>query len=243
MAAPLLTFTQIGKRVARRTRRAWTNTVHAEGIRQSINDAMDRMSRHAAWPFRMTDLTLSLGTPGSSGTRYIALPDGFSYIDPDAMRSTAYTRPLIYVDYAFIIRETGDPTWAENGNPSHWGTHGRNFFFWPRISATWVTAGGAIYCAYSAMFKHVAESGTAADSTEYGDTDNPDCPAHYHEALVIGATAYELEVRFGPGGGERAMAQYDAFLARMAGKTDVIGGGGSAFIRHSRRNLVGSAFR
>ena len=242
MAAPLLTFEQIGKRVARRTRRTWSNTTHAEGIRQSINDAMDRMSRFSAWPFRMTDLALSLGSPGASGTRYIAVPDDFGYIDPDAMVSTSYTRPLIYVDHSFIKRETGDPTWADNGNPSHWGTHGRNFFFWPRISASWVTAGGAISCAYSAMLKHLAENGTAAP-TEYGDTGNPDCPADYAEGLVLGATAYELEIRLGPGGGERAMAQYDAFLARMVGKTDVIGGGGSPFIRHTSRNLVGSALR
>ena len=39
------------------------------------------------------------------------------------------------------------------------------------------------------------------------------------------------------------MAQFEAFLARMVGKTDVIGGGGSPFVRHSRRNLVGSMGR
>ena len=200
MSAPLLTFDQIGKRVSRRTRRTWSNTVHAEGIRQSINDAMDRMSRHAAWPFRMSDATITLGTPDATGTRYYNLPDDFGYIDPDAVRSTGYSKPLIYVDYGFIIRETGDPTWAEKGNPSHWGIHGRQFFFWPRVSTAWASdSDNAIYYAYSKMLKHLAEDGTAADSTEYSDTDNPDCPAHYGEALVIGATSYELEVRLGPG--------------------------------------------
>lgn len=241
MAAPYLTFSQIGQRVARRCRRSWTHTDHAAGIRQSINDAMDEMSRYAAWPFRMADATLALGSPDSSGTRYYDLPSDFGYIDPKAMRSTGHNRPLIYESYDFVVDI--DPTWTSQGSPDYWGIHGRQFFFYPRISTSWAAgASNAIYYAYSKMLKHVAEDGSAT-STEYGDTDSPDCPADYAEGLLNGALVRELEVRLGPGAGDRANVMWQTFLTRMAGKTDVIGGGGSPFVRLSRRNLIGSSLR
>src|SRR3990167_570019 len=240
MAAPLLTFEQIGKRTARHCRRRWTNTTHAENIRQSINDAMDEMSRFAAWPFRMSDTTLSLGSPGAPGTKTYALPDNFGYIGPLMVRSSDHKDPLIYVGADFVVER--DPDWSDQGSPDYWGILGREFFFWPRVSATWATT-GTIYYAYSRMLTHVAESGTASDSTEYSDAGNPDCPAHYHEALVDGAAARELDIRLGPGAGDRHRTRWCAFLERMAGKTDVIGGGGSPTIRYLKRHLVGSSFR
>lgn len=241
-----LTFAEIGTQVARNTRRAWSNPTHAQGIRQSINRVMDNLSEFGTLYFRMTDATLSLGNPPAAGTRYIALPLDFGAVDPGGMRRSGLSLPMTYYDHASINQM--DPTWASNSSPDYWGVIGRNFFFYPRISATFVSGGGAIYVAYSQALQHVADDGIAVATgvfpdVKYGDADYPDLPYDSHENLIDGASWKELDIRRGPGAGREYEARWLAFCVKMTTKTAVIGGGGSPYIRHSRRNLVGSSMR
>ena len=150
------------------------------------------------------------------------------------------------MSYAVVVG--WDPTWASKGSPEYWGIHGRQFFFYPRVSASWAAdSANSLPYAYSKMMKHVADDGATVSGTfptgRYADADYPDLPHDEHEGLVDGALYRELEVALGPGAGDKTQAKWLNFLTRMAGKTAVIGGGGSPTIRLSRRDLVGSSMR
>ena len=216
-----MTYDTIITEIADNCRRQVSETGQKTFIRRQINLAQQEMQRFQPIWWLETTLSQSLGSPGATGTAYYDLPSNFDFMDWRTMHSS--TRQLLYVGIDWV--DINDPDYSENGEPSRFGVIGKQFFFHPRVSASYALT-GTVAARYFKDMLAMNTTGTATGGgVDYGDSDTPDAPLVWQEGILLGGQ-YRVLKFLGVPRWDTVRTEFRALMRELSGRGPTVGGPG-----------------